>query len=392
MKSRSLPLGAAAQLFTFLAVTTIAAAAAHAATLTVSNTPGLCPNAQYASIQMAIDASKPGDLINVCPGTYNEVLSIDQYHSNLTVQGITVGTQNQVVISPPFSELPPAVIVDVISTKDITLRNLTIDGSAIFTCSGLNLIGVRYGNASGTMEGLTIRNLNAPCVPRAIDVGGVPNHVDILNCNIHDFSNNGIVVDGSDVNVTIKGNVISGPGVADVQQYGILIQHGAKAVIDGNVITYGTCIGANNCSAQNPDSADIAIDNPEGGKVPRDGAKITNNILGRNKYNLRLSGSNCDVHDNVMLDSYSAFAVLITGNLNNLSNNSISHSANTAIRIDGYNNTVHKNVINEAQIGIQNFGSNNNLGSRLREIRGIPVEVTANTFYNVQTTVVQPGP
>src|SRR5207245_3789258 len=36
----------------------------------------LCPNAQYTSIQMAVNAAQPGDHIDVCPGTYNEQVII----------------------------------------------------------------------------------------------------------------------------------------------------------------------------------------------------------------------------------------------------------------------------------------------------------------------------
>src|SRR5215218_3843151 len=54
-----------------------------------------CADAGYAKIQAAIDASSPGDVINVCPGTYNENVAVNK--ADLTINstgGASVTTIN----------------------------------------------------------------------------------------------------------------------------------------------------------------------------------------------------------------------------------------------------------------------------------------------------------
>ena len=55
----------------------------------VSTNQRICPTAEYTSIQAAIDASLPGDVINVCPGVYDEQLVISK---PVTVNGVTVNS------------------------------------------------------------------------------------------------------------------------------------------------------------------------------------------------------------------------------------------------------------------------------------------------------------
>src|SRR4029079_472590 len=44
-----------------------------------------CPNAQFTTIQSAVAASGPGDLIRVCPGTYSEQVDVGPGHDGLTL-------------------------------------------------------------------------------------------------------------------------------------------------------------------------------------------------------------------------------------------------------------------------------------------------------------------
>src|ERR1700730_8387781 len=69
---------------------------AEAATLTV----GTCPGAGFSTVQAAVDAAKSGDIVNVCPGSYPEQVSIDK---TLTVKGIAVGTQDRPLFSLPLA-------------------------------------------------------------------------------------------------------------------------------------------------------------------------------------------------------------------------------------------------------------------------------------------------
>src|ERR1700741_4019218 len=66
--------------------------ATRAATLTVGQKTAACPKALYATIQSAVNAASPGDVIKVCAGTYPEQVVISK---SLTVNG-----ENGAIVSP----------------------------------------------------------------------------------------------------------------------------------------------------------------------------------------------------------------------------------------------------------------------------------------------------
>src|SRR5689334_15954876 len=59
-------------------------APASASTLTVDKDHVQCPDAQFSSIEAAVQAAAPGDTVLVCPDTYDESVTIDK---PLTLQG-----------------------------------------------------------------------------------------------------------------------------------------------------------------------------------------------------------------------------------------------------------------------------------------------------------------
>ena len=69
-------------LFAVIAVGGCLAGRASASVLTVGN----CTSGGYATIQLAVAAAASGDTIQVCPGTYPELVTIDGV--NLTLEGI----------------------------------------------------------------------------------------------------------------------------------------------------------------------------------------------------------------------------------------------------------------------------------------------------------------
>jgi len=68
------PIGASATLAMFVLVTIAATGAKAAATraLVVDKDRAQCANADFTSIQAAVDAAHPGNLIRVCPDLYTE--------------------------------------------------------------------------------------------------------------------------------------------------------------------------------------------------------------------------------------------------------------------------------------------------------------------------------
>jgi hypothetical protein len=187
----------------------------HGPQLLVDNDKVQCPNAQYTSIQTAVNAAPAGATINVCPGTYPETVRIAK---PLTVRGIRVGNENLILINPVIgagntsslsSGGPVAAIVLVEKTSNVTLDDLTVDGANNTlgsTCGGPDFVGIFYRNASGRVTNSAVRNIRLfPDTALGCQVGvGIfaqsGNEVnvhrgarlEVFNTSVHDYQKNGI--------------------------------------------------------------------------------------------------------------------------------------------------------------------------------------------------------
>lgn len=112
----------------------------------------LCRSPAYSSIQAAVTAAFPGDTITVCPGTYNEDVSVTT--SSLTIRGLAGA-----VVKPSAGSNGFFVRAD-----HVTVRGLEIDGS-----NGANY-GIFYYNAH---DGKVIKNVVHDIANSAEDVAGV---------------------------------------------------------------------------------------------------------------------------------------------------------------------------------------------------------------------------
>src|SRR5262249_59405528 len=120
-------------------VAALAGTATAKSTLVVAQdgfgSPNDCDSARptpYTTIGAAVAAAAPHDLIVICPGVYDEQLSITK---PLTLRG-----ENGAVVKPPSPMRPNttsltsgsqlAVVIVVDGTKGVTIERLTVDGSA----------------------------------------------------------------------------------------------------------------------------------------------------------------------------------------------------------------------------------------------------------------------
>ena len=99
-----------------------------AATLTVGNASSLPCTGTFPTIQSAIIAANPGDTISVCPGTYNESVTIDRTLTLLGAQnGVDARTRsgaNESIINAACS--PVQIVAD-----NVILDGFTVQGSTM---------------------------------------------------------------------------------------------------------------------------------------------------------------------------------------------------------------------------------------------------------------------
>jgi Periplasmic copper-binding protein (NosD) len=115
-------------------------AASEPATLVVDRDGVQCGNAGYASIQAAVDAAQPGDLIRVCPDLYTETVVVDK---PLTLKADPDAVEAIDCFQPTLGELPTdqQAIVDPagegfsiafkLEADDVELAGFVVQGASV---------------------------------------------------------------------------------------------------------------------------------------------------------------------------------------------------------------------------------------------------------------------
>jgi nitrous oxidase accessory protein NosD len=334
----------------------VAAPRAVGATLVVGQKP-TCEGVQFAKIQDAANAASPGDTIQICPGVYAEQVTISkplQLIGNngaiLRPSGVAANTTGLA------SGQSLAAILLVENTTDVTVRNVTVDGSdADINACAPDLVGVFFRNASGLLSRVAVRNaklsstLNGCASGSAILVqsgGGLTSAVSILESSIHDYQNNGITVNETGTQATIEGSFVTGLGpTTGAAQNGIQIGFGAQGTIRHNTVAnhiWAPCVALDSCQAT---ASDVLI-------FQSDGVSVNNNVVGVAQTGVAIVGNNAKVFDNQIYDSQIFDGVELIGDSNVAERNTISHSDQAGVFVAGNSNVVRDNVINEATFGV----------------------------------------
>src|SRR5580704_16585295 len=114
---------------TFCATTSVARADERVRIVGQPNTP--CPNAQYTTINDAVNAADPGDVIEICPALYPEQLIVTKplvlrgiaTHVDLTQFLPCCNLVDRVLLQPVLTDLqglPFESVITVMNTENVT--------------------------------------------------------------------------------------------------------------------------------------------------------------------------------------------------------------------------------------------------------------------------------
>jgi len=317
----------------------------------------LCPGAQFAKIQDAVDAASAGDSIQICPGTYIEQVSITKPLQLNGNNGAIIRPTNIVANSTGLaSGQPIAAIILVQDTTGVTIRNVIVDGvdNGISECAP-DLIGVFYRNASGELSHVAVRDVKLNSTLNGCQSGsavlvqssnGVNSVVAIEESSIHDYQKNGITANEVGTQVTIEGNVVTGLGpTTGATQNGIQIGFGAAGSIRHNTVAnhiWLPCVSLESCDFK---SDDILV-------FQSNGVSVHHNAIGVSQTGIAIVGDQGQIFDNDVFNSQIFDGVELIGNENTAERNHITHSDQAGVLIVGNENIVRQNTINESALGV----------------------------------------
>jgi hypothetical protein len=370
-------------LFALFLVWGMHAAPAKAARLIVGNSATPCPGAAYTTIQSAINAAASGDTIVVCSGTYAEQLSVSK---SLTIDA-EIGaflvpaslTQNATSLETGDA-IAAAVFIS--GAANVSISGLTVDGvnNGVTECAP-DVIGVYFQNSSGSLRHDAIRNFKLSASLNGCQSGtgvfvesgaGQSSNVAIEDCSIHDYQKNGITANSSGTDVNITRNVVTGVGpTTGATQNGIQIGFSAAGTIRGNTVTnnfWSPC--TNTATCQYVATAILVVES--------NGVTVADNTVGIDQVGIFIDGNNAVVSNNKAFAASVFENISITGNANQVTDNSVFNGGDADISLQGNNNVVSRNSITEAPVGIlEAAGSTGN-------------SFMANTFFAVGATIQDP--
>jgi parallel beta-helix repeat protein len=356
----------------------------------------------FSTIQSAVNASAAGGEVLVCPGRYPEQIEI---RKNLSLRGVQSGTLNAAVVVPPSSGVvqntsslatgnPIAAQILVNEAADVTIENLTIDGAhnGISTngCINLNLVGILYQNASGTVNHVTAFNqaLSGNAIGCQVGMGifvqsgnGGTSTVAISNSHVAHYQKNGITGNEIGTTVTISGNTVVGQGpTKGAAENSIQIGYGAKGKVSANVAMDDIFAPEKISDSGNAASGILVFAPP--------GITVSQNTVGNTQFGIAfVSDSASGSADGGTIDANKITATHIFDGLdvcsssNTVTDNTIFGSDEAGIHLDSScgavaNNKVSANTVNNACAGVMvgTGAGANTIGS--------------NAFFNTRNTIL----
>ncbi len=229
---------------------------------TAGTDAGACTFADpCATITHALSLAVNGSKIHVASGTYDEQLVINKSVSivgSASKSNPTILDPSSLPMSDSDTDSPQAqyAIVDVTSGAKVKLTRLTINGDLAqsqFTGCADDFVGVYYHDASGTMSGDTVTNVELPMglfgcqdglgVYVASDAGST-SKVSMSHDSVTKYDKNGITCDDAGTTCTITDSSVTGVGPTGlVAQNGIQFYDAFSGSITGNTVSRDTYTG-----------------------------------------------------------------------------------------------------------------------------------------------------
>jgi len=201
------------------------------------------------SIQAAIDAAAPGDVVNVDAGTYREQLYIDK---SLDLVGAGSGVCTVEAEDPGARTIYQVTqwngsvrnvdtCVGVFEAGTVNITGLTVDGRG--TGPG-DFYGIHFFDTSGSVTYCAIDGVIYPAgsgAQRVVNLVGAHSvgqtvNLDFSNNTMPDFQKGGILLMGPGCTFTVNDNVVNDVYTASIAGNGIQLSYGASGSTSGNVV------------------------------------------------------------------------------------------------------------------------------------------------------------
>jgi hypothetical protein len=206
-----------------------------------------CPNAQYTSIQAAVDDAVPGDKIKVCRGLYLEQVTIPPGKDGLTLFSVP---DLQAVIKAPPAMLSPKAIVRVNGAQNVTIRHFTITGPGDGICDSI-WAGVRVDNDGSALitdnhiteirDLLSMGNLSGCQNGHGVNVGrqldSTSGTATVVHNLIDKYQKGGVFVDNAGSSAEVAYNEVVGTPSSTIAQNGIAVGRGAHGNVHHNKVS-----------------------------------------------------------------------------------------------------------------------------------------------------------
>jgi hypothetical protein len=203
-----------------------------------------CPNAQFTTIQSAVNFAVPGDKIKVCRGLYLEQVTIPAAKNDLTLFS---APDLQAIIKAPPVMTDPKAIVRVAGAQNVTIRHFTITGPGGDICDSIRY-GVRVdddGSALITDNHITMiqdtpfsgcQNGHGVNVGRRLD--GTSGTATVVHNLIDKYQKGGVFVDNIGSSAEVAYNEVVGIGPTSViAQNGVVVSREAVGDVHHNKVS-----------------------------------------------------------------------------------------------------------------------------------------------------------